>query len=236
MSRPESQKGRQRFDTSDGGISMVGTASLRRTQHRTTRIAPPPGAPDAAQEMNHRVANSLQLLSAMVASDVRTVTDPVARQALEQTRARILAIAGVHRRLHLDSGTAHVDLRSYLLDLVGQLSDTCPAHRRLSVRADALRVPAGTATAIGMLVSELVTNACKHAYPPDQPGDIRIALTVTRHGGYGLIVEDRGGGRPTSTGRPGLGQRLIDSVVGQLGASATWEDARPGTRFRMECR
>lgn len=211
---------------------MPSTGFVRQAE-RGTIVLPPLRAPSVADEANHRIANSLQLLSAMVASDSRGIKDGDAKAALDRTLARIQAIAGVHRQLHLENDTITVDMHCYLADLVEQLSRTCPGHRHLLLSADAMRVPAATASSFGILISELVINACKLAHPADGPGDVAIALTAIG-GGYSLVVEDRGCGGPPAVHRTGLGQRLIHSIVGQLDARMAWEDARPGTRFRMD--
>lgn len=196
-----------------------------------------PGAmmPGAADEANHRMANHLQLLAALVAVEARGVSDPRGLAALERTQQRIAAIGGVHRHLYA-GGTEEVDLGDYLETLGEQLSRSCGHHRRVLVDAETVPVTGATASSIGILATELVTNACKHAYAAGEAGEIRVELRRRPGGMCRFTVEDRGHGTRTRTGRNGLGTRLIDATVAKLGAVARWEDARPGTRFRMDVR
>ncbi|UYY58437.1 sensor histidine kinase [Sphingomonas sp. S2-65] len=212
--------------------------------HATTapHPAPPqatvlPGTmmPGAADEVNHRMANHLQLLAALIAVEARGVSDPEGLAALERTQQRIAAIGGVHRHLYA-GGTGEVDMGDYLETLGEQLSLSCARHRRVLVDAETVPVTSATASLIGILATELVTNACKHAYAAGEAGGILIGLRRLPGGTCRFTVEDRGRGTRGHTGRTGLGTRLIDASVAKLGAVARWEDACPGTRFRMDVR
>ena len=199
-------------------------------------VLPPLTPPSAADETNHRVANSLQLLSALISSEARDVSDPTMLKVLELTQHRITAIASVHRHLYSSGSDDDVDLGVYLEDLGEQIARSCPPHRRILVNATTVLVKPSAATSIGILVTELVTNACKHAYSPESPGDINITLRSLLDGTHCLIVEDQGLGTAMHSGRVGLGRRLMDAIVCKLGAMARLEDALPGTRFVMQGR
>ncbi|PXA88942.1 hypothetical protein DMC47_29285 [Nostoc sp. 3335mG] len=198
-------------------------------------VLPPVGDPSPADEMNHRIANSLQLLMAMVSVEAREVLDPQARAVLQMTGRRIGAIANVHRHLYRSHDAASVALDAYLEELAADLEQGCgqgAAGRRIRVRADAVSVPPDTANSIGILVSELVTNAWKYAYAPDAPGDVLVTLGAMPFGGYRLEVEDRGCGRGNGDAQgSGMGSRLIALMAARLRAAHGWQDARPGTRF-----
>ncbi|WP_448661637.1 sensor histidine kinase [Sphingomonas sp. CJ20] len=213
---------------------MQMTATLAEHDPAVT-ILPAAPDPSAADEINHRIANSLQLLSALVSVEARGLADPAARAALDMTRRRIGAIASVHRQLYQTEGGDRVNLATYLEELAGDLEDGYADRaggRRICVDAAPIHVAPEQATAIGILVSELVTNACKYAYAPGTPGDIALRLCAIGPAGYRLEVEDRGcglhGGTPQGTG---LGSRLIDLMVARLRGFQAWQDARPGTRF-----
>jgi len=197
---------------------------------------PPCGTPTLVDEMNHRIANSLQLLTAMVSVEARCVTDPAALASLEATRARIAAIAGVHRQLCRMPDSEMVNMRDYLEDLCAGLeAGSALPGRHILIDADETLVPADQAGPIGIIVSELVSNAFKHGYAPMEPGDVRIVLSGTPFGGRHLEVLDRGCGRPfgLAGGGAGLGTRLVELMAVRLGASHGWYNARPGTRFVM---
>lgn len=196
-------------------------------------VLPPLSVVSSADEINHRIANSLQLLSAMVSIEARTIKDDAARAALDMTQRRIGAIASVHRQLYRMHEAAMMDLGDYLTELGRDLEMGCAdagAGRRVLVQAMPVAVPFEAATALGIIVSELVTNACKYAYAPGVPGDVLVDLRVLRRGGYRLVVEDHGVGAFDAAPGMGLGRRLVEMIAARLGASVAWEEACPGTR------
>lgn len=192
--------------------------------------------PHPAAEMNHRIANNLALLAAMIEIDSRAVVDPQAIGVLEAARRRIHAIAGVHRRLYRTDSTEHVDLADFLEELAVELRGVCESagnDRRLTLETQSVMMVVDHAVAVGLLVAELVSNACKRAYPNCAPGEVRILQSASRGGAWTLIVEDDGYGFDRSNERVdvGLGSRLIATTVRRLGATSRWEDSAPGTRF-----
>lgn len=197
------------------------------------QIRPPTGGPSPADEANHRIANNLQLVSALISGEARILESHEAREALYRMQARITAIANVHRLLQGSGTDQSVDLQDFLERLCAQFAQYCPDHRRLILRAVPVAVGAEAATLIGMLATELVTNACKFAYQATEPGDIFITLGTLGGAGYQVTIEDHGCGVIGRTQGTGLGQRLIASTAQQLGGVATWEDAAPGLRFRL---
>lgn len=187
------------------------------------------------QEVNHRVANSLQLVSSFVQMQARTVTDAAARSALDDTQRRVAAIAQVHRRLYTSASVETVEMSEYLASLLDELGDTwsTPAGpRRLSLSADSLHLATDKAVALGVIVNELVTNACKYAYRPDEAGEVRVALHAVAPGDYSLVVEDDGCGPPALgvAQGTGLGSKLIGAMAATLKASVSYHPADPGLR------
>jgi len=195
-------------------------------------------SPGLNEEANHRIANNLQLVVAMISLEIVKVVDPVALATLEAMQRRIGAIASVHRSLCEAPTSDEIDFSSYLLDLGRNLETSCAnasVGRRVVVDAAPARMSAEHAGLIGIIVSEVVANACKYAYPADAPGDIEIKLTGSRSSGLHLTVTDRGRGRVDvgSTYGAGLGSRLIATMARRLEAQHAWIDARPGTEFRL---
>jgi two-component sensor histidine kinase len=211
----------------------VRTMSNLNTGEMPAMLLPPLTAPSEADEANHRIANNLQLLSVLIAGEARTVEDAAGRAALDRTQARLAAIAGIHRQLHAIDTANEVELGAYLRELCAEVGRSLPPHRPLLVSADRAWVRGETAAALGMLVAELITNACKHAYPSDVPGAVIVSLAAYPGGELRLTVEDRGCGRAGISGDSGLGGRLIDATVRRVRGSAAWEHAAPGTRFRL---
>jgi two-component sensor histidine kinase len=187
-------------------------------------------------EVNHRVANSLQLVSAMVRLQATALTDPSAREALEDTQRRIQAIAQVHRRLYTTNDVESVDMREYLGALIEELAETWSTDafpRALSITAEPIRLPTDRAVSLGIIVTELVTNACKYAYP-DGAGEVRVALQADGNA-FLLAVEDDGCGMPAdATPRgTGLGTKLIRAMAQSLQTVVEYDPAHTGVRATL---
>jgi two-component sensor histidine kinase len=186
------------------------------------------------REVNHRVANSLQLVSAFVQMQGSALDDGVARAALKDTQRRIEAIIQVHRRLYSSQDVESVDMQDYLAALVRELQDTlstAASPRRLSLVADEVRLPTDQAVSVGVIVNELVTNACKYAYKRGEAGEVRVRLA---DGGDGLTltVEDDGAGMPADGAihGTGLGGRLIKAMAASLNSEVAYDTAHAGVR------
>jgi two-component sensor histidine kinase/CheY-like chemotaxis protein len=184
-------------------------------------------------EVNHRVANSLQLVTAFVQLQARNIEDGAARAALEDTQRRISAIGQVHKRLYTSDDVQHVVMDEYLHTLVRELEGTwsTPSCRRiLIVAADPIRLATDRAVAMGVIVTELVSNACKYAYGRESAGEVRIALTQAS-GRFRLQVQDDGVGLPAdgSVKGTGLGSKLVKAMAASLGSTVEYAKAERGT-------
>ena len=188
-------------------------------------------------EVNHRVANSLQLVSAMVGMQASALDNAGARAALEDTQRRIAAIAQVHRRLYTADDVEQVDMREYLGALVEELGETWStenAQRILSLAAEPIRLPTDRAVSLGVIVTELVSNACKYAYP-EKSGEVRVGLARDGDGHFILSVEDDGvgmvaGATPRGTG---LGTKLIRAMAQSLQSRVEYDAGHGGVRATL---
>ncbi|MES3055502.1 response regulator [Sphingomonas faeni] len=188
-------------------------------------------------EVNHRVANSLQLVSAMVRLQATALTDPSAREALEDTQRRIQAIAQVHRRLYTSNDVESVDMQEYLGALVDELAETWSTDafpRALSLAAEPIRLPTDRAVSLGVIVTELVTNACKYAYPTGG-GEVRVALRRIDDDIFLLAVEDDGCGIPEDAvpRGTGLGTKLIRAMAQSLQTIVEYDPTHTGVRATL---
>jgi two-component sensor histidine kinase len=192
------------------------------------------------REVNHRVANSLQLVASLVRMQAGAAADEPTRAALRDTQARIGAIMQVHRRLYTSDDVEQVDTADYLRGLVDELSQSLGAGalRPILLQADPVRISTDQAVALGVVVAELVTNACKYAYAKDAFGEVRVGLKRIGQGRARLTVEDDGLGLPKGDTRPrgtGLGRTVISAMGRSLGTEVVFDLARGvGARAVME--
>ena len=188
-------------------------------------------------EVNHRVANSLQLVSAMVRMQASALAEPSARAALDDTQRRITAIAQVHRRLYTGGEVESVDMREYLSTLVEELQGTWSSEalpRTLTLAAEPIRLPTDRAVSLGVIVTELVSNACKYAYPACS-GEVRVRLAQDGDDFFLLAVEDDGVGLSgeIAPGGTGIGTKLIRAMAQSLHSVVEYDPAWPGTRATL---
>jgi two-component sensor histidine kinase len=187
------------------------------------------------REVNHRVANSLQLVASLVALQSSALSDEVAVQALRATEARITAIMQVHRRLYTSDDVQYVEMAEYLNGLVGELEQSVSdlAHERpIRVSADPVRLATDKAVSVGVVVAELVTNALKYAYPDGAPGEVRVALRRDGEDRLRLVVEDDGRGIQPQAGPrgTGLGQTVVAAMARSLDSRLELDPAHAGVR------
>ncbi len=190
------------------------------------------------REVNHRVANSLQLVSSLVQLQANALADGVAREALRDTQGRIGAIMQIHRRLYTSDDVEWVDMEDYLSGLVAELSGSVmPAGQERPIRlsAEPVRLRTDKAVSLGVIVTELVTNAMKYAYPAGAPGEVRIDLRRNGDGRLRLVVEDDGCGmgeapRPRGTG---LGKSVIAAMARSLDSRLDLDPGHKGVRAML---
>jgi two-component sensor histidine kinase len=183
-------------------------------------------------EVNHRVANSLALVGSLVRMQAAAVPEASAKSVLAETQARIAAIANLHRSLYTAEDVRTVDVAAYLTALVDELRQSIAANQTaiLSVEAAKARTTTDRAVSIGMIVTELITNAVKYAYPKGG-GEVRLRLERNPAGGALLTVEDDGVGFVDSEAKvAGLGGKIVGSMARSLGTELEYEGRRKGTR------
>lgn len=191
------------------------------------------------KEVNHRVANSLGLVAAMVRMQASAVSDPHARHALEETQSRISAVAGVHRHLYTSDNIGEVDIGAYLNHLVGELSASLAGGGALRmVKTDLIPVslPTDKAVTLGVMVGELVTNAFKYAYPEESSGEIRVQSYRVGDGHLRVCVEDDGigwDGTGPAQGT-GIGSKVLRAMARNLEAEISYTHLNPGTLVCIE--
>ncbi len=187
-------------------------------------------------EVNHRVANSLAMVAALVGLQANAVEDVEAKRALSETQARIQAIAGVHRHLYTSDDVRSVNVGDYLRGLMADVETTMIADggaSRLLLEAEDFHLPTEKVASLGVIVTELVTNALKYAYAGREAGEVRVALARVENAVHLTVADDgigwSGTGAPQGTG---LGSRIIKAMAHSLEAQVAYE-AAGGTQVRV---
>ena len=188
-------------------------------------------------EVNHRVANSLSLVSSLVTLQSKALNDPAAKAALAETQKRIFAISLVHKQLYSSADVRAVALDEYLNPLLDHLrTSLIGLGHGLTLSFDIERVMLETDFCInlGVVLTELVTNAFKYAYP-DGVGEIRIRLRRLPDDQAELVIEDDGIGR--ADGVPakgtGVGSRIVNAMCASMGAQIDYRNLQPGTAAHL---
>ena len=183
-------------------------------------------------EVNHRVANSLSLVSSLVNLQGKVVSDPAAKEALAETTARIFAIASVHKSLYSSGNVRVVSLDKYLPGLLEHLDASMRGQGHaasLAIGIAPVKLATDATINLGVIVTELVTNAFKYAFP-EQSGQIWVMLSETDDGRARLVVGDNGVGRQGGTIKgTGLGTRIVSAMAAGMGAELEYPEASQGT-------
>jgi two-component sensor histidine kinase len=186
---------------------------------------------ERSRELDHRIANSLQLAADFLMFEYARVRDPVAREALMHASGRLAAVAHLHRFLGRHDAAADVALRPFLTELCDFISES--TGLRCSVHVDAVTLPGETAQQVAMAVNELAINAAKHAYPKGEPGALHVVCM--RHGSEMRIsVSDLGPGLRgfDAEHSGGLGMSIVRAIVRQLRGTLSVRDD-DGARFTI---
>jgi two-component sensor histidine kinase len=180
------------------------------------------------REVNHRVANSLALVSSLVGLQAKSVKDPIAKDALAETQSRIFAVASVHQRLYTSDDVRFVAIDEYLRGLLEHLQTSLQKEgmgATIAAELEAIQVPTDRAISLGVVVTELVTNAFKYAYPAGRSGEIRVGFRRTGPDVALLTVADDGPGwaGEGEIKGTGLGSRIVKTISDALGAELRYE-------------
>ena len=176
------------------------------------------------EEMQHRVANSLQIIASILLIKARTVQSEETRLQLEDAHQRVLSVAAVQKHLHDTGAGKQVDIPSYLSRLCDTLAQSMIGDSRpitLKVAADAGSVVSHQAVSIGLIVTELVMNALKHAFPGEKPDAAILVTFKVADTDWKLTISDNGTGKPEPSEKPkkgGLGTSLVQALAKQLDA------------------
>ncbi|CDZ60133.1 sensor histidine kinase [Neorhizobium galegae] len=187
------------------------------------------------QEVRHRVANSLQIIASVLLRNARTTTSEETRGHLENAHHRVMSVAALERLLST-SGDGDIEVHAYFTQLCESISASMIGdvdQISLIVEGGDGVVEARVSVSLGLIVTELVINALKHAFPDGRPG--KITIDYNFHGpNWILCVRDDGVGMPlTAPVRTGLGTSIVAALARQLHALVETTPKHPGTQMSI---
>jgi chemotaxis protein methyltransferase CheR len=176
------------------------------------------------EELQHRVANSLQIIASILLMKARTVQSEETRVHLRDAHKRVMSIAAVQKQLHASGANGSIEIRPYLARLcetlaISMIGDSRPIS--LQVVGEGGHATSRQAESLGLIVTELVMNALKHAFPDETvEGQITVAYDMVGTN-WKLSVSDNGIGKPDGVfaqGKSGLGTGIVKALSHQLDA------------------
>ncbi len=230
-------------------LTLADVTQLRRAEKAKSDLAR--DNQSLLHELQHRVANSLQIIASILMQSARRVQSDESSVHIQDAHHRVMSIATLQRMLAA-GGDSEVSLRTYLSDLCASISASMIANARLlrlTVTVDDSRVSGDQSVSIGLIVTELVINALKHGYARQSP-EGTIAVTFKSDGGdegagdeggdgggevggggWILSVADDGVGMPDPSlhVKPGLGTGIVEALAAQLEAEILVSAGDPGT-------
>lgn len=179
------------------------------------------------READHRIKNSLQIVSSLMQVQARREESVSARNALQAAASRVHSISRIHDALQTNGGEDVVDLGAVLEAMCQSLHEMAgqPETVSIMVAVEPVLAPIELAQPIVLMVNELVVNALRHAFADDRPGTIRISLAVVGDE-LRVVVADDGVGLPAAYGKgPGFGASLIKMMTSQIEGAMTVESS-----------
>jgi len=191
------------------------------------------------KEVHHRVKNNLQVVMSLLRLQADHIKDPLAFHVFKDSESRVRSMALTHEMLYRSPDLSRIDVAQYLGTLARDLLATYRGESSgvtMRVAVDPVTLVMDDAIHCGLLVTELVSNAIKHAYPGDQAGEVRVSFRQESDGSYRLTVADDGVGLPDDLSvdsvEDTLGLQLVETLASQLDGSVRVERGS-GTTFEV---
>jgi two-component sensor histidine kinase len=188
------------------------------------------------KEVNHRVKNSLQVVTAMLQLQANSVGDPALSERLNEASSRVNAVGRAYERLAYNADYENIELAEYLREIISDLEPTVAPCKIQFEAPEEIQIAADRAILVGLIINELVANAGKYAYPDCPGGLIWVRLFQSDKNSILVSVRDEGAGLPPgfdSTTSKRLGTRLVNALSKQLGAELTRPISPVGANFTL---
>lgn len=217
-----------------GGVLVICTETTKRIQTEQRLKQELENREVLLEEVNHRIKNSLQLVSTLLRLESRSAESDQTRASLRRASARVDAIASVHELIYRTGNIETVPIKEYIGELCNAISDSLALKTGVTLQyeVDDLEAPTDFVISLALLINELVTNAFKHAFPDGRHGQIRVSVRATE-GHLNIEVIDNGVGKPEDVA-PSLGSRIIRGLTRQL--SAQLSEGNDGSGYCVQLR
>jgi len=189
------------------------------------------------QEIHHRVKNNMQIISSLLNLQTRYVDDEEAVNVLKESQNRVRSMAMIHEKLYQSNDLSHINFVDYIQSLVSNLFYSYNI-KNLQIKSileiDDIRLNMETAVPCGLIISEIVSNSLKYAFPNEMHGEILVSLKSVEDG-YELIISDNGVGLPEELdfdNNKSLGLILVKSLTEQIDGEITIH-RNHGTEFKI---
>ncbi len=184
------------------------------------------------KEIHHRVKNNLQIISSLLNLQSRYISDKAAKQAVNEGKSRVKAMALIHQKLYQKGNLTGIEMEDYIRNLVESLFVSYGInHKQITFISDisTIRLDVDTAIPLGLILNELVTNVLKYAFEGSK-GELFIQL-IKENNNLKLTVKDNGKGfKKSDAAQEGYGMRLIQSLSRKLKATVL-VDSSAGTTY-----
>ncbi|HEY9651197.1 MAG TPA: sensor histidine kinase, partial [Coleofasciculaceae cyanobacterium] len=192
------------------------------------------------KEIHHRVKNNLQVILSLLKLQSSYTNNAKTIQMFQESQNRIRSMALIHELLYQSQDLARIDFGAYIHTLVNQLARTYTVNTstiawEINVDPPTIQLTIDTALPCGLLINELISNALKYAFPPGQPGRIRISLQACNNQQFILVISDNGVGISSDLDfrhTDSLGLQLVCGTTAQLGGTIEL-DRTQGTTFTI---
>jgi PAS domain S-box-containing protein len=191
------------------------------------------------REIHHRVKNNMQVISSLLKMQSRQVEDEYVQELLEKSQSRIRSMSLVHEQLYRSEDLSHISFQDYLEKLVSNVADSYAVdvrHITATVDAPDLDISLDSSMPCGLIVSELVSNAYKHAFPSGKHGTVSIKAYKDDDDMVNMKIEDNGRGIPKFIDprkMESLGLKLVYMLAEHQLAGKVEVDRKNGTRFHI---
>ena len=234
-SRSEGEFGEHDITFLQGAANILGMA-LEQQQYKRKLQAALDRHQILLKEVNHRVKNSLQVVSSMLQLQASAISDPSLSDRLQEASTRVSTVGRAYERLAYNADYEKIGLVSYLREVINDLEAAVAPYKVELEAPEEIEFAADRAILVALIINELVLNAGKHAYSNSPSGSIWVRLVRTKPNFVLISVRDEGAGLPEGfdpTTSKRLGSRLINALAKQLGAELTRPVSPVGTNFTL---